>query len=32
MPCFAVELEYLVPVWTTVVVETADQNHAKAAA
>jgi hypothetical protein len=32
MPRFAVELEYLVPVWTTVVVETADQNHAKAAA
>jgi hypothetical protein len=32
MPRFAVELEYLVPVWTTVVVEADDENHAKAAA
>ena len=31
MPRFAVELEYLVPVWTTVVVEADDENHAKAA-
>jgi hypothetical protein len=32
MHCFAVELEYLVPVWTTVVVEADDDNHVKAAA
>ena len=32
MPRFAVELEYLVPVWTTVVVEADDDNHVKAAA
>jgi hypothetical protein len=32
MPRFAVELEYLVPVCTTVVVEADDENHAKAAA
>lgn len=32
MPRLAVELEYLVPVWTTVVVEADDENHAKAAA